>query len=49
MSEFQQEEPDSGEEFSEEDARNPPHEDVNGDLWETNDEAAQGEQGQDSV
>jgi hypothetical protein len=49
MSEFQEEESDSGEEFSEEEAGNPTHQDTNGDFWETNDEPAQGEQGQDSV
>jgi hypothetical protein len=49
MSEFQQEESESGQELSEEEARNPTHRDNNGDFGETNDEPAQGEQGQESV
>jgi len=48
MSEFAQE-PDGGEELSDEEPGSPSREENNGDLWETNDEPAQGEQGQDSV
>jgi hypothetical protein len=49
MNEFQEEEPASGEDLSDEEGRNPTRQDINGDFWETNDEPAQGEQGQDSV
>jgi hypothetical protein len=49
MSEFPQEELDNDDELIEEEGRRPTHQDTNGDLWETNDEPAQGEGGQDSV
>jgi hypothetical protein len=49
MNEFQQEEPASGEDLSDEEGLNPTRQDINGDFWETNDEPAQGEEGQDSV
>jgi hypothetical protein len=49
MSDFPQEEPDDDDELIEEEGRRPTHQDTNGDLWETNDEPAQGEGGQDSV
>ena len=49
MSDFQQEEPDNGEELIDEEGRNQTQQKIDGDSWETNDEPAQGEGGQDSV